>query len=78
MFSADRQYLFRESMRGMAIILALWFVDDHEGMKQFISDDRVDQQLDEKLAKAFRDKNFTEAFEKVNDQFYKLLDRFEH
>lgn len=65
-------------MRGMAIILALWFVDDHEGMKQFISDDRVDQQLDEKLAKAFSDKNFTEAFEKVNDQFYKLLDRFEH
>lgn len=74
--SGDGQHLLRESMRGMAIILALWFVDDHEGMKRFISADRIDQPFDVKLAAAFPGKDFMEAFESVNEQFFNLLDRF--
>jgi hypothetical protein len=75
-FSRDRQHLLNESMRGMAIILALWFVDDHEGVKRFISADRIDQTFDVKLSVAFPDKDFMEAFERVNEQFFTLLDRF--
>ena len=75
-FSRDSRHLLNESMRGMAIILALWFVDDHEGVKRFISADRIDQPFDEKLAAAFPDKDFMEAFDSVNEQFFTLLDRF--
>lgn len=75
-FSGDRRHLLNESMRGMAIILALWFVDDHEGVKRFISADRIDQPFDAKLAAAFPGKDFMEAFESVNEQFFNLLDRF--
>lgn len=75
-FSADKSHLQRESMRGMAIILALWFVDDHEGMKRFISADRIDQTFDVKLAAAFTGDDYWEAFASVNEQIYKLLDRF--
>lgn len=75
-FSEDRQHLLNESMRGMAIILALWLVDDHEGVKRFISADRIDQPFAVKLAAAFPDKELMEAFESVNEQFFNLLDRF--
>jgi hypothetical protein len=78
MFSADRPHLLRESMRGMAIILALWFVDEHEGMKRFIYADRIDEPFDVKLTAAFPDKDFVDAYENVNEQVQKLLDRFYH
>lgn len=76
MFSADQHHRLREAMRGMAIILALWFVDDREGMKRFIRADRIDEPFNEKLAAAFPDKDFMDAFEGVNEQVRKLLDRF--
>lgn len=75
-FSGNRSHLLQESMRGMAIILALWLVDDHEGMKRFISSDRIDRAFDEKLAAAFTDVDFRAVFEGVNDQIYMLLKRF--
>jgi hypothetical protein len=75
-FSADKPHLYRESLRGIAIILALWLVDDHEGMKRFISADRIDQTLVVKLDAAFPGVDFMDAFSNVNEQIYKLLDRF--
>ena len=75
-FSADKPHLQREALRGMAIILALWVVDEHEGMKRFISADRIDQTLDVKLDAAFPGVDFMDAFSNVNEQIYKLLDRF--
>ncbi|HEK3717299.1 TPA: hypothetical protein ACKRQV_000025 [Pseudomonas aeruginosa] len=75
-FCADKPRFYHEALRGIAIVLALWLVDDHEGMKRFIASDRIDRTIDDKLEHAFPDTDYTKAFECVNEQIYKLLNRF--
>lgn len=75
-FSADKPRFHQEVLRGVAIVLALWFVDDHEGMKRFIASDRIDRTIGEKLEHAFPGTDINKAFDCVNEQIYKLLNRF--
>ncbi|HBP6526415.1 TPA: hypothetical protein L6A81_12310 [Pseudomonas aeruginosa] len=75
-FCTDKPRFFREALRGIAIVLALWFVDDHEGMKRFIASDRIDRAIDDKLDHAFPGTDHKKAFDCVNEQIYKLLNRF--
>lgn len=75
-FQANSEYWIQQAQRGISIVLALLLVDEHVGMKRFISADRIDETLESKLRSAFPNLDILTSFEKVNDQIFKLLDRF--
>ena len=75
-FQTDRRFWHQEVMRGVSNILALLLVDEHEGMRRFISADRIDQTLEAKLIAAFPNVDLLTSFGNVNDQLFMLLERF--
>ncbi|MGD8219745.1 hypothetical protein [Pseudomonas brassicacearum] len=76
-FQANPQEMQNQAMRGIAIVLALLLIDEHEGMKRFVSIDRIDHSLEAKLRTAFPDVDFLGSFAKVNEQILQLLERFD-
>lgn len=75
-FQANQQYWLQEVSRGIANILALLLIDEHEGMRRFISEDRIDQTLETKLRTAFPNFDPLASFTNVNDKIFELLERF--
>lgn len=75
-FQADQQNWLREVSRGIANILALLLIDEHEGMRRFISEDRIDKALETKLRSAFPSVDLIAEFANVNEKIFEILERF--
>lgn len=75
-FKKDKPYFFYEVQRGIGLILALLLIDEREGMRRFIGIDRIDHGLSDKLIAAFPDSEILDAFSRINEQIFMLLDRF--
>lgn len=75
-FQQDMSYFFYEVQRGIGLMLALLLIDEREGMKRFISIDRIDHCLSDKLIAAFPESGILDAFPRINEQIFMLLDRF--
>ena len=61
--------------RGVALVLALLLIDEHEGMRRFIALDRVDHSLADKLAAAFPGVDLDAGLARINQQIAALAAR---
>ncbi len=71
----DHEYV-NQIHRGVALLLALLLIDEHEGMRRFIALDRVDHSPADKLAAAFPGFELDAGLARINEQIAALAARF--
>ncbi len=75
-FAQHRDLYLNQVHRGVAMLLALLLIDEHEGMRRFIALDRVDHSLVDKLAAAFPGFDLDAGLARINEQIAALVARF--
>lgn len=76
LYLSNIDYLRDQLERGIAQILSVVLIDEKEGMKRFIRQDRIDRSLMSKLELAFPEVDVLHAYKQIDVRLAELLKRF--